>query len=269
MWGAAMPALRELQEDFRRALLEGAADAVAALIETGDLSAEERLDVHRNNLFASLTAALRDTFPAVCRLVDERFFAYAAHEFIRLRPPARAVLADYGADFPAFLADFPPCRELAWLADVARLEWLMAHAARAAEAEPLGAAALAGVAPEDTPRLGLWLHPALGYLASPFPVDRIWRANRPEGDAAAVDLDAGGVRLELGRRGGEVVMRPLGQASFAFRQALAQGAALEAAAARALIVEPAFDLARALGDLFRDGAVVAAEVLFPAMEAMP
>jgi hypothetical protein len=263
-----MPSLAELQAAFRRALLQDDAAAIAALVAGDGLAAAERVGVHRNNLFASLTAVLRDTFPAVCRLVDERFFAYAAHEFIAAEPPSRAVLAEYGADFPAFLRDFPPCRGFSFLADVARLEWLMARAARAAEAEPLAAAALAAIAPEDTPRLALWLHPALGFLASPFPVDRLWRANRPGGDAAPVDVDAGGVRLEIARSGGDVVMRPLDPGSFALRAALAGGAALEAAAAQALAAMPGFDLARALGALFRDGAVIAVELL-AASEAAP
>ncbi len=263
-----MPSLRELQAAFRRALLQDEAREIATLIEQDGLAAEERIAIHRNNLFASLAAVLRDTFPAVCRLVDERFFAYAAHQFIARNPPARAVLAEYGGDFPAFLADLPPCRSFPFVADVARLEWLMARAARAAEAEPLSAAALAAIAPEDAPRLSLWLHPALGFLASPFPVDRLWRANRPEGDAAAVDIDAGGVRLEIGRSGGDVVMRPLDAGSFAFRAALAGGAALEAAAVEALAAAPGFDLARALGDLFGDGAVIAVELL-SASEAVP
>jgi hypothetical protein len=263
-----MPALREVQAAFRRALLEDEAGDITALILEDGLAAEERLGVHRNNFLASLTAALRDTFPAVCRLVDERFFAYAAHDFIRHAPPSRAVLAEYGAGFAAFLADFPPCRALAYLGDVARLEWLMARAAAAASSRPLAASALAAIAPEDAPRLLLWLHPSFGFLASPFPVDRIWRVNRQDGaDAPAIDLAAGGVRLEVSRPATDVLMRPLDAASFAFRQALAQGGTLEAAAALALEAAPDFDLARGLGDLFRDGAVVALELPPPPAEA--
>jgi len=99
-----MTALRDLQAAFRRALLDEDEAALAALIEGGTA----RVDVHRNNFFASLTAVLCDSFPAVCRLVDARFFAYAAHEFIRRHPPARAVLAEYGDGLPHFLRRFRP-----------------------------------------------------------------------------------------------------------------------------------------------------------------
>jgi hypothetical protein len=249
-----MPPLRDVQAAFRRALLADDGTALAALVD-GDAVG---IDVHRNNLFASLGEVLRDSFPSVCRLVDQRFFVYAAHEFIRRHPPQRAVLAEYGAGFADFLADFPPCRHLAYLADVARLEWLMGVAATAADAAPLGVAALAGVAAEATPLLRLTLHPALGLLASPFPIDRIWRANRRDApvDEAPIDLAAGGVRLEVHRAGTEVLMRALDAPSFAFRQTLRQDGTLEAAAIAAFAQDPAFDLAAALGALFREGAVI-------------
>jgi hypothetical protein len=158
-WAIMLP-LRDMQAAFRRALL--AADETA-LVEGG----AARIDVHRNNLFASLGEVLRDGFPAVCRLMDERFFAYAAHEFIRHHPPERAVLAEYGSGFADFLADFPPCRHLPYLADVARLEWLMCVAATAANAAPLGVAPLAGIAAEATPLLRLSI-PRLGSSRRPF-----------------------------------------------------------------------------------------------------
>jgi hypothetical protein len=262
-----MPALRDLQAGFARALLDGGDTPIAALIAVDGLAAEARLDIYRNNVFASLTEALRDTFPAVCRLVDERFFAYAAHEFVRRHPPRRAVLVEYGAQFADFLAGFAPARDLVYLADVARLEWLMAAAANAADAAPVAAAALAPIAAEDTPRLLLRLHPALGFIASPWPIDRIWRANHrgAEGDET-IALAAGGVRLEINRIGDDVTMRMLDPASFAFRTALAGGAPLEQAALAALAADAGFDLARGLSAVFDDGAVVGV-ALVPAARA--
>lgn len=244
-----MPPLAEVQAAFRRALVEGDG-ALAALV-----SDPARIAVHRNNLFASLGAVLRDTFPALCRLADERFFAYAAHEFIRRHPPRGAVLAEYGEGLGDFLAGFPPCREHPHLADLARLEWLMHRAAVAEDRAPLAASALAGVAPERTPRIVLRLHPALGLVASPWPIDALWRANRPGAPAGPVDLAAGGAYLQVSRGGGDVLMRPLDAGGFAFRDALARGATLEAAATAALAADAAFDLAPALAALFAEGAV--------------
>ena len=209
-------------------------------------------------MHASLTDVLRATFPVVCRLVDERFFAYAAHTFLTTQPPQRACLAEYGAGFADFLATFPPCRALVYLPDVARFEWLMSVAAQAATVATLLPASLAGIAAADAPRLLFGLDPSLGFLASPWPVDRIWRLNRAGavGDDV-VDVAAGGVHLEVSRRDQEVVFRTLDAATFAFRRSIADGATLEAATAAALDSDAHFDLGAAVADLFRDDIVVA------------
>jgi hypothetical protein len=257
-----MPALRDLQRAFRAALLGGQEGALAEHILEDGLSADERFAVYRNNVVSSLTAVLRDTFPVVCRLVDERFFGYAAHAFLCAHPPVRACLHEYGALFPDFLAGFPPCQHLVYLRDVARLEWLMHEAGTAPAATPLSPQALTDIRPDDTPRLILSLHPSIGHVASPWPIDRIWHANRARGVADAahdepIDLDTGSVAIEVYRNGQDVMMRAHPLAVFAFRSALREGKTLGAAAEAALMVEASFDLKGALAELFRDDTVVA------------
>ncbi len=253
--------LPELQTAFRLALLGGDASAsstLRALVDPGDPAAEERIEVYRNNVFASLTDVLKETFPAVCRLVDERFFSYAAHEFILAHPPDRPCLSEYGSGFADFLESFPPCRELPYLADVARFEWLMNVAAHAADAKTASAECLAGIAPENALRLTFEISPSCGYLASPFPIDAIWRANRSSSDSdAAIDLSTGRVHLEVSREGGEVVFRKLDEPVFAFRQALCGGSSLGEALELALGLDPQFSAADALVALFSQGAVAA------------
>ena len=243
---------------MRAALLEGEEASLLPLIEDDAPGAAARLAVHRNNLFASLTTVLAEVFPAVRRLVDERFFAYAAHAFLSRHPPKAACLAGYGEDFADFLAAFPPCRDHVYLADVARLEWLMHRACHAPLSAALAPQSLSAIPSEATPRLCLRLIPSLGLIQSAWPIDRIWRANRPGTESEeAIDLDAGGARLEVRRRESEVVMRSLTPSDFAFRSSLAAGETLSAATERALASDASFDLAAALAELFREGAVAA------------
>jgi hypothetical protein len=248
-----MLALRELQAEFKRALL-GAGDMPAGLRAAfaNDPFTDERFAVYRNNVLASLTASLRETFPVVCRLVDERFFAYAAHEFVCAHPPTRPALSEYGAKFPDFLASFPPCRDLVYLPDVGRLEWLLNTAATALELTPVSVDALSGIAEQDAPSLQFRL--ASLYLESPYPVDAIWRANQPDAGAETIDLAAGTARLEISRRNGAVAFRPLDPASFAFRKSLANGAILGGALKQALVTGN-FAPGEALAQLFHDGVV--------------
>src|SRR6266403_1205342 len=97
---------------------------VSAIMGDG-LDPAARLNIHRNHYISSLGEALKATYPVACRLVDERFFAYAASEYIKISPPRRVCLFEYGEGFPDFLAAFPACASLVYLADVARLEWLI------------------------------------------------------------------------------------------------------------------------------------------------
>lgn len=254
--------LLEVQRTFLAALLAGDEHTLAALIHDDGLSVPERIDVYRHNVVASLTEVLAGTYPAVCRLVDRRFFGYAAHEFLTTNPPMRPRLAEYGGGFADFLAGFEPCRELEYLPDVARLEWLAHCATHAAEATPIEAAELASWPLEAAPHLLLRLHPSIGHLRSPWPVDRLWTANRAcEGEESeGVDLDAGGVLLEVARAGHGVVLRSLDAGVFAFRATLRAGATLEAAAEAGLASDDAFDVPAALADVFRSGAAVGIEL---------
>jgi hypothetical protein len=242
--------LPELQAGVRDALLGGADHDVVALEVVGDgLDPRARLAIYRHHVRTTLTDALQAAYPVVCRLVDERFFAFAADAFICASPPAGPCLFEYGAGLADFLATFPPCAELGYLPDVARLEWAI-HAARyAADAAPLDLARLTAVAPEDMAGLRLRLHPSLTLLASPWPVDAIWRANRGEGPAPVVDLARGGACLDVHRVGDDVILRALDPATLALTAGLDAGDTLAEAASRAIVRDPGFDLTTALRDL--------------------
>jgi hypothetical protein len=249
-----MLALRELQTEFRLALLargETSASLRDALAD--DPFADERIAIYRNNVLASLTAVLRDTFPVVSKLVDERFFAYAAHEFVCSNPPSRPALSEYGGAFADFLVHFPPCRDLVYLADVARLEWRLNEAAVAPDEPSLSSDVLLSIASEDAAELRFRL--AAGYLESRWPVDRIWWANQPDALEETIDLNSRGALIEVSRREGVAQIRSLASAEFTFRRALSEGATLGEAIGQA-INENDFSPAEAFSAIFRDGLVV-------------
>lgn len=252
----SVSALRELQIQLRQAVLGGATAEIVAAIQSDGLDPAARIGIYRNHAFATLGASLRGTFPVVCRLVDERFFAYAAHEYLREHPPHSRCLAEYGADFADFLAEFEPCKSLPYLADVARFEWALNIAASVREAAPLPPQALAGVQINEAAYLAFRLQPSLSYVISPWPIDAIWQANQ-ENEVPLVDLASGGARLEIRRAGDVVTWLRLDSAIFAFRTALANGLVLAAATAAATLQDSAFDLAPALQHIVANGLAVA------------
>ena len=242
-----MSALPELQSRFAAAILrEDAAEVARAVVPDG-LAPSARVKVYWNHVFTSLTEALEATFPVVCRLVDRRFFGFAADRYVRRHPPAGPCLYEYGATFPEFLRSFPPCAGHSYLADVAQLEWAMNAALHAEDVPPIAPAALGAAPTEDVKRLVVRTDPSASWLRSPWPVDRIWQANQPGADPEArVDLAEGGAHLEIRRREDVVTVRRLERPEFAFRAALGAGATLETAADAALTEDPSFDLTEAL-----------------------
>jgi hypothetical protein len=249
-----MPALSELQAQLAAALLREEAGPIAGAVVPDGLSPAARLKVYRNHVFTSLTEALEATYPVVCQLVDRRFFGFAADRYIRSHPPAGPCLFEYGSTFPDFIASFPPCAGHPYLADVARLEWAMNVALHAQDARAIEPAALGEIPAENAARLVFGVDPSATWLRSPWPVDRIWRANQPDADPEIlVDLATGPVHLEIRREDDHVTLRRLEPADFAFRAALGAGATFEAAAGAALAEEPDFDLAAALRALLGKG----------------
>lgn len=249
-------ALRELQDALRAALLAGDAAGAASHVVADGIAPAARLAIYRHHVVASLTAVLQAAYPVVCLLVDERFFAYAAHEYLRGHPPASPCLFEYGASFPEFLAAFPPCAPLAYLPDVARLEWALHAAWHADDAVPLDGERLASVASHGAAGLVLRLHPSVSALRSSWPVHRVWRAHQlGADDGETVDVAAGGVCLEVRRRGDDVAIRETTPGGYALRRALLDGRPLGPAARAARAAEPGFDLAAELARLLDDGLV--------------
>jgi hypothetical protein len=249
--------LGELQTLFKRALLQGDHRITSAVPGDG-LAPEARLAIYRHHVFTTLTEVLKAVYPVVCRLVDERFFAYAADQYIRQQPPTGPCLFEYGAAFPRFLADFPPCHTLIYLPDVARLEWAMHVAWHAEEVPPVDPQRLRGRTPDELAGLTLALTPSVSYVRSLWPIERIWHANQPHADPTeTVSLEADGVCLEIRRVNDDVICRALDADTFAWRAALAERQPLEPALQAALAADPDFDLTTALQKLFAEGLVAA------------
>ncbi|MBI3574720.1 MAG: putative DNA-binding domain-containing protein [Gammaproteobacteria bacterium] len=241
-----LPSLPELQRAFAAAVYTDD-EAIARHVHDGRFPAARLLQVYRNNVFTSLTSALQAVYPVVERLVGTGFFAYAADGYIRHHPPASGNLHDFGDSFAGFLAGFEPARALAYLPDVARLEWAWHRAFHAADGGPLALAALAAVLPGHYGELRFRLHPSAQLLASDYPILRIWQVNQPDhASDAIVDLAEGGVRLLVVRRGLDVAVESLGAGDDALLRAFAAGQNLEQAGAAALAVAPDYDLPAAL-----------------------
>lgn len=254
-----MPALHELQRRFAAAVLDGDDGGFERHIRAAGLSGERRLQVYRNNSRLGLTGALEAVYPVVRRLVGEGFFRYAAAEYIARHPSRSGDLHEYGGLLPEFLESFEPAAGLAYLPDVARLEWSYHQVFHAARHAPLDPMVLARVPAARQGDLRFRLHPAARLLESFFPILRIWRSNQEDsGDATPVDLAEGGVKLLVFRPESlDIEFQPLEDGEFHLLRALSEGCAFAAACERAMAAQPDFDLPARFGGHVARGVVTA------------
>jgi hypothetical protein len=179
----------------------------------------------------------------------------AATAFVRRRPPTAPCIAEYGRDFPCSLADGAETGGLAYLRWFAELEWHLGQAAIAVDKPTLGLPQLA----EHLDRLvdlELVGQPGLRYLACPWPVDDLMKLYLTDSAPEQYQLTAGDVWLEIGGSRGAFRFDRLGQGEFAFRQAIARGTPLGAAAERALEADAQFDIGGALQRFVTEGLAI-------------
>ncbi|MEL6318256.1 MAG: DNA-binding domain-containing protein [Pseudomonadota bacterium] len=244
------------QAAFARALLAPGAEPPPGLRGP----ARKRFDVYRNTVISTLVEALRQGFPAVEALVGEAFFRAMAAEHARARPPRSPVMLFYGAEFPDWIADFPPAASVPYLADVARLDYACREAYHAADAPEMTAqevqTALAGAGAELT-HARLRLAPSLRLVAARHPIVAI-RAKAL--DPAAPAPKAGAQIALVARRGRAVAALAIPPGEAAFIAALGRGETIERAAAAGAAADPNFDAGAAITRLLSHRLI--AELLF-------
>lgn len=253
-----------LEARFAAALLDPSLPPPEGLVTGQGGDPARRFAIYRNNVVASLVAALEARFPVTAALLGRDAFRATARALLAARPPRSPLLFTWGDELPGFLAGFSPVAALPYLPDLAALEAARSRAFHAVDAEPIGADALAALAPAALPGLRLLLHPSVELVVSRFAIVSLWSAHQ-EPDPAAVEaalraLDLARAEDALVWRSGEdVVVRALPRGAAGFFAALGAGEPLGAAARAALLSTAEFDLPAALALLLGGGLVVRLE----------
>jgi hypothetical protein len=253
-----MPSLRELQVHVMDALLGAGLAPVTALIAGPPAGAERRLSVYANTVQGNFRDALQSTYPAVRRLVGEDYFRQTAREFQRRHPSRSGDLLHCGQGFPNFLAQLHPDDGFRYLADVARLEWLIQESLLAAEHAPLDLASLARVPPAAYDGLRFELHPALRLFESRYPALAIWEVNvGSNAEPPTIDLRGGEDLIAIARHRLQLQFHRLSAGEYGFLHAFARSECFSAAVDCGGEGDAAFDASAALQRFVAAGAVVA------------
>lgn len=248
--------LAERQGMFAAALLDPQRPIPAGCVGPDGKPDVKRFAVYRNNVVASLTEALLESYPAVHRILGEECFRALAPLYIRECPPSSPVLLEYGARFPDFLTRVEALERLPYLRDVARIERAWLEAYHAPEAVPLDPETLTRVLNGRPGQLCFTLHPSLRIIRSSFPALTIWRMNIADGVPGPVDLEAGGEDVLIVRPHADVEVRNAPLGGMELLVALGRGKSLDQAAEAALAVAPSFELGEHLTVLLGAGVFV-------------
>ena len=155
--------LSELQRHMRKAIQTKAlSPELDKAICIDGLPVEARMQIYQNNFTGILVENLFGIFPLVSAFVGEDYTKSALRHFIDKVPPTDARLIVYGEDFASFLTGYEHAGYVAYIADIARLEWSI-HALQHASEESFRPCHYSGlnenhaVIDSDYPLLNLWM----------------------------------------------------------------------------------------------------------------
>ncbi|HEY8520617.1 MAG TPA: DNA-binding domain-containing protein [Gammaproteobacteria bacterium] len=248
--------LAELQAQIAHAVVSGDCERAAAAL-AGGADPARRLAVHARHFVTSLTGALREKFPATTWLLGTDLVAAAAHAYVRARPPHRPCIAEYGADFPAFLGEFDGTRTPPYASAFAALEWAVGRASIAVAAPSLAWSDVARLGAQGLLDATLELQPGLEYLRFAWAVDELMKMYLSGCEAETFVLRETDTCIEVRGSRGSLALTRLDPATFTFRAALREGQTIGAAASAALDSAAAFDAGAALRELVHAGLAIA------------
>lgn len=253
-----MRSLAELQAGVARTLIAGDGELLGPLV--GGAEPRKRLEIHRRHYVASLTAALRDKFPACAWLAGSARLDAAAQAYVHAHPPQQPCIAEYGADFPRFLAAQDRTGDLPYLESFAALEWAVGRASIAVDYAPVSWREITRIGPERLIDATLALQPGLRYLRSAWRVDELMTTYLRGAEPERFVLAESDAFIEVCGARGTVHLTQLDGATFVFRADLATGRSIGDAAGRALERDPTFDSGAALRLLVQADLVTATAV---------
>jgi hypothetical protein len=247
-----VPSLGELQRDLFRALTAGDASSLAASLVGGGHPVH-RLAIHQRHVQASLVNALIGKFPATAWLIGPDAVARAAHAFVRAHPPTRPCIAEYGSDFPAFVAAFHTGAMPPYVRPFAELEWAVAQASIAITEPHVAWSDVVAVGAEALPGSSVRLQPGLRFAHVKHALDELMKVYLGGAEPDRFTLVEEDVWIQVRGARGDVGFTRLDAPTFTFRTALLGGRTLGHAAEEALERDAGFDTASALRVLIAEG----------------
>lgn len=171
--------LEDVQQAYAQAIYANDSTPLENMINSSEtFSTEQRVGVYQNNTIGTLKNTLSSTYPICESLVGTDYFKQLSQHHIKLNPSDDRNLDKYGANFPETLATLieqrPELAELAYLTDVAKLEWIHHQTYFADDRQSFDLEAFAALAPEEQTQVIFKLADDVSIIDSPYPIYDIW-----------------------------------------------------------------------------------------------
>jgi len=168
--------LLQVQREFQDYLLRGGRAVAGRVVGTARVPAMTRLGIYAGAYRSRLAEALASNYPVLAKLLGEPDFSALAAEYIAVHDSPFFSIRYYGDELAKFIATREAYAAAPVLAELAQWEWSMSCVFDAADATPLGAEALARIAPVHWAQLRLRWHPSVQRLTLWWNVPQLWQA---------------------------------------------------------------------------------------------
>ncbi len=168
--------LNEAQNSFKELTLNPYATAELGLRPAGQLSQKQAFDVYRHGYVEKLSEALEQNFASIQWLLGKRIFADLCADYINQMPAITHNLREYGEEFPDFIKIHPTTRNIPFLKDMGRFEWIYQNIARAKSPEPLNKELCRDLI--DSANFKIRFIPAMEIFESVFAISDIWNCHQ-------------------------------------------------------------------------------------------
>jgi len=229
------PSLHELQQWMKAKILSdpstGLPEEQSFLNAQRDTPGLERLTIYAGGYLERTREALADVYEAVEHVLGPRRFTELARAYASRYASHDYNLSLRGRHLPEFLAQHTPSRDLPFLPDLARLEWLICLAFHAFDEPPSfgpaqDGARVTGLSLDEWDRAHFAFQPSVGCVASAWPIRDVWEARaRPVADVN-IDLVNRPQRVLVFRRDTHVVCELLDEGPHRVLEALLSGRTL-------------------------------------------
>ena len=177
--------LHAVSDAYQQALFAGEIAPLSRLIHsTAAVSKSSRISVYQNNQSGTLKQVLAAAYPVCREIVGARYFQQLSAYHIKQHPSSDRNVDNYGDSFAATLERLIHIRaeldEMPYLADMARLEWLLHKAYYAADRISFDFTGFAKLSSEQQTQVQFRLAEDIELMNSSYAVCQLWQAHQNE-----------------------------------------------------------------------------------------